>query len=51
MNLHYQELEAFGRSLPLFIQWPLVILGIAVLYLAGSVIGASVGKALYFLTN
>jgi hypothetical protein len=51
MKLCYQEIEVLYRSLPHSAQWILALLSAAVLYISGGVIGSSLGKAIYFLTN
>lgn len=51
MKFSYEELTLFYRSLPLSVQCVLILLTAAVLYFSGGVIGSSIGKTIYFLTN
>ena len=51
MKACHQQLEVFYRSLSRSAQWFFNVLAVAALFISGGLIGSSIGKAIYFLTN
>lgn len=51
MKYDYQKFEIFFSSLPQSMQWFLIAMGAAIVFISGGVIGGPIGKALYFLTH